>query len=314
MNNYNSLEISILKTIAYFDIFNYPLTLMEIYKWLYCPDRHYRLSEIQAILTADKLQAKIQNKFGFYFLNNREEIISIRLSRYSLAELKFHVALKATKFFCWLGFVKMIAVCNNAGYNNALVQSDIDFFIIIKNKRLWWSRLLITLLASIFKFRRHAKKVKDRVCLSFYLADDALDLTPITLGVNDIYLTYWLATLAPVYDKEMYQSFLSANNWLNKYLPNYYPVNLADRRKVYDSSFGQFFQTWDEKILSHRFGNYLEKLSKLFQQKKMHQHQIGNYPTGTEVVINDSMLKFHENDMRQKYFDAWQQKLKSLDL
>ena len=56
-----NLEKNLLKTLAFFDIFDYPLTLMEIYKYLpYEP-----IIEIkQALGESDKIQSKL----GFYFL------------------------------------------------------------------------------------------------------------------------------------------------------------------------------------------------------------------------------------------------------
>src|SRR3989339_2255006 len=89
------LEKSILSTISYFDIFDFPLTLMEIWKWLWS-DREphvFRLDEIRETLEeSGYLQKRLGAQGGFYFLTGREGIIQTRLERYSLAELKYHKA------------------------------------------------------------------------------------------------------------------------------------------------------------------------------------------------------------------------------
>ncbi|MFA6322834.1 MAG: hypothetical protein WCX71_05205 [Candidatus Buchananbacteria bacterium] len=314
IKDFNALEISILKTIAYFDIFNYPLTVFEIYKWLYREDRIYQLSEIQTAIESKNLSELISAKFGMYFLSGRDDLVAVRGDRYQLAEKKFKIALRAARCFRWVAFVEMIAICNNVGYNNAINDSDIDFFIIIKKGRLWWSRFLITISATVLGVRRYGRKIKDRVCLSFYLADDSLDLTRISLKPDDIYLTYWLATLAPIFDQNIYQKFLAGNSWSQKEIPNFFPTLLSNRRRVKENFFSHFFKKTGEKFFSGVIGDFFERASKIFQEKKMRQHRLGHYPSGTEVVINDSMLKFHENDKRQNYLDLWRQRVKSLGL
>jgi hypothetical protein len=312
-NEYSYLQKSILKTIAYFDIFSYPLTLFEIHKWLYRPNGQYSISQIRQVLGGEELKSVLAEKFGFYYLAGREEIIRTRLDRYQLAEKKFRIALRIARSLRWLAFVKMIAICNNAGYNNALAQSDIDFFIIIGRGRLWWSRLLITLLVSLLGVRRHGKKIADRICLSFYVADDNLDLSGIAIKPDDIYLVYWLATLAPIYHDGSDLNLSAHNLWLKDYLPNYFPADPANRRRVADNRLTRFSKRLDMGILATAAGDRLEKVSKIFQQKKMHQRHPDAHQ-GTEVVINDSMLKFHENDMRLKYAAAWQKRLNDLNI
>ena len=65
----NELENAILKTLAFFDIFDYPLTLVEIYKWLYLPDskNKYQLSDILDVLESGILEMRIERQNGFYF-------------------------------------------------------------------------------------------------------------------------------------------------------------------------------------------------------------------------------------------------------
>ncbi len=194
MTNHSELEKSIIKTVSYFNLFHYPLTLLEVYKWLFEPDREYELKEILEALDNLAQAGILEKKFGFYFFSGQSEAVRIRLERYRLSEKKFKIALAVARRLYKLGYVKNISICNNAGYNNAQPESDIDFFIIISAGRLWLSRLLITLITSALGRRRHAQKIANRACLSFYLADDHYDLSGIALDQPDIYLIYWLAT------------------------------------------------------------------------------------------------------------------------
>lgn len=315
MKNFSELEKAILKTLAFFDIFDYPLTLVEIYKWLYQPGSNYQIFDISQILDLRNLISKISTKNGFYFLRGRDIIIQTRLERYQIAEKKFKIALRSVWFLRSIAFIEMIAVCNNVGYNNGTKESDIDFFIVVKKGRLWLSRLMITLVATLLRVRRHDKKTVDRVCLSFYISDDHLDLSDIALKPTDPYLAYWFATLAPIYNEGVYSKFIKANDWLKNYLPNFYFPVLNNRRVIKDSSFVKFLKNFDELVWGTAAGDWLEKFAKLIELKKINKY-LGssiNEPN-TNVIISESMLKFHKIDRREAYKDLWQKKLNSLEI
>src|SRR3989338_6503882 len=306
--SFTALETAILKTLVYFDIFDYPLTLVEIHKWLYRPPSACSIWTVSQALLGENLKGLAESNNGFYFLGGRREIIASRLDRCRPAEKKFRIARKAAWWLRRLPFLKVVAVCNNAGYNNAAPSSDIDFFIIIRQGWLYLMCLLVTLAVSLLGRRRHGKKIADRVCLSFYIADRHLNLADIALKPEDIYLVYWFATLAPIYDQGAYQEFLAANAWLKDYLPNFYPAALTGRRKIEDDFLIKFGRNFKEKILAGIFGDGLERLAKLLQLNKMKKHPsfAGN---DFKVVISDSRLKFHENDRRREYLAAWEERL-----
>lgn len=309
MNNLG-LKKAIIKALAYFDIFDYPLTLVEVHKWLYQPDQAYSLYEVSMEL--EKI-SQIESKFGFYFLSGRQSIVRGRLDRYKLAEKKFKIALWAASWLRWLAFVKMIAVCNNVGYNNASKDSDIDFFIIAQKKHLWWTRLSVTLVTTLLGIRRKGDKVVDRVCLSFYIGSDHLNLEDISLPQVDPYLIYWFATLAPIYDLDTYESFMQNNSWLKQYLPNLYLTKLNNRRQIKDNAYISFFKVVDKTILNTVIGTWLEGLARAIQFGKIIKY-FGSFldKDNTDVVITTNMLKLHKTDRRSLYKDAWIKKLINL--
>ena len=98
-----SIEEAIVKTIAFFDLFDYPLTIFEL--WQYCSIQ-CTLLEIQKIL-ASNLLAKIQNKNGFYFMAGREEIIETRLRRYNITDKKYKRAILISRIFKIIPWIKI---------------------------------------------------------------------------------------------------------------------------------------------------------------------------------------------------------------
>ncbi|HQL52948.1 MAG: hypothetical protein ACOXZY_03720 [Patescibacteria group bacterium] len=301
----------ILQTLAYFDIFDHPLTQEELFRYLYVAEVNLQLNYTDFLLALNKLVETtdlLEQNQGFYFLSGRKNIIQTRQSRVKLVEEKMKIAVRGIKKISQVPFVKAVFVCNTLGYGIVEEDSDIDVFIVIKKGRLFITRALVTLYLSFLRMRRTKKKIKNKICLSFYIADDSLNLEKTAIK-NDIYLIYWLSTLVPVYDPQnFYQIIIKNNQWLNKYLlnelNNYVPNNLwkvAESKKVIKNFF--------EKVWSGGYGEIIEKQAKEMQlaKMKMNLHSLQN-EADTRVVISDEMLKFHENDRREEYRDKWLEK------
>jgi hypothetical protein len=283
----------IIKTLLFLDIFDYPPTAMEIWRFLPAP--------AESGETIEKLSSQegFQQKNGFYFLPGREELIEKRREFDYLAEKKFKIAKRAAWLLHFIPGIKMVAVCNNFYYRP---QSDIDFFIIIKQGRMWLSRALATAVLHLFRLRRYGKKIADRICLSFYITEDNFNLEKIALrsadaaDIDDPYLAYWLAFLKPIYGQGCYNEFWRANLWLKNYFPNILPI-IAERTKVVEDNWLSGFKKkanswWFDSFV----GDYLEALTKKLQRKKMSARR-----SGPGVVIADNILKFHENDRREEF-------------
>jgi len=288
-----------LKTLIYFDIFDFPLTRLELEKWTYYDN------EINSITESANL---IGEKYGFYFLKGRERVIRERLDRYQIAERKFKKAIKIAKIFRWIPLIKLIAVCNRLGYSNAQDDSDIDLFIITQKNRIWLTRFLTVGFLSLFNLRPKGDITRDKFCLTFFVSEGNLNLEKILLpkekGLSDIHFIYWLSQFVPIYEKDkMWSKFTQANSWIKKYLPNFYQYQTHKRRNV------------KPVVLSSRcytvslLGNSLEKLAKKIQlaimPKKLKELADGK---NTNVIISAQILKFHANDRRRKYRNLFQQK------
>jgi len=312
------LELFIINTISFFDLFDYPLSLMELYNYLYTGGMdggNYSLTEIKKELDQNKkLKKIITTKSGFYFLKGRQKIVTKRLANYVIADYKIKIAHKAIKLFRYVPGIKLVAICNNLAFYNASSESDIDLFVITNKDRIWLTRFILVIIISLLGLRPPKDKVKDKICLSFYITQDNLDISNIKIANDDIYLIYWLASLMPIYQREnYYQKFIKANNWIIKYLPNYKSVKLGHRYNLTDNNLTQTISKFKEKITAGKLGAWLNELVKKYQLNKMSQLKKDLAVRGDKwVIINDQMLKFHENDKRQQYLEQFEDKRQKL--
>lgn len=300
-----SLSESIFKTFVFFDIFDRPLTAFEAHEWLW--SEAAKLEDVQATLSTPT--AKIEAKNGFFFLSGRKKIIEDGSRRQIWNDKKITRARWAAKILSAAPFIKLIAICNTLSFGAADEKSDIDFFIVAKAGRLWATRFFSVLILSLFGLRRHDEQITDRVCLSFFITDDNLNLEPIALkGAPDIYLVYWIAQLIPLINRDQtLEKFWQANNWIVKYLPNFHFENqLPDYHQIKVCPVLETCRQFCEYIMSGYLGNVKENFLRLVQLRKMSKNlKSRQFEGGTSVIINNKMLKFHEEDRREYYRKRW---------
>lgn len=302
----NNIKEAIIKVIAFFDLFDYPVTVFEIWKLGYWDIGILEYWDIINLLNSGWPDNIIESKNGFYFLAGRSSVIEVRMKRYNYTDKKIKRALLVAKLFKFIPWIKMIAVGNIIGSHNLKKKSDIDFFIITESGKIWITRFFCAGLMELLGLRPKEGDEQDKICLSFFVSEEAMDLQELTLGgANiDIYFVYWLAGLVPIYDKaNTYKKFIQANNWLKKYLPNWQPIESAGRRDL-----GNGFSFFYYDLIDLLFGG-LEKDVKKLQLKKLPSSLKNLMNKDTGVVINDQVLKLHVKDMRKEYRKKWEEGL-----
>lgn len=311
-----ALEVAILRTLCWFDLQQYPLTSFEVWRYLWCAEAEGEkveptsLTEIQAALRSLHKLGVVKLVRGFWQLADSPPYDTLRLERYRLAIAKKSKAARAARVISCLPFVKLVALVNTLANDNANQDSDIDLLIVAKSGRLYLTRLLVTAVMQLLGWRRHGVKVANRICLSFYLADDHLNIANLAYP-DDPYLVYWLATLKPLakwwFEPGAVTEFLLANSWCSRFLPHRFEeVNnlvprlhsTVNRPRLLD------------KILSGRVGAILEAWARHGQLYLIRRHTNSRLGDGsTAVVVNESVLKFHESDRRPQLAAAWRQRI-----
>lgn len=289
------LERAVLNTLIWFDLWQQPLTVFECWYWLWddggeVPNQ--TLLDVWQALESLKKKNLVLEHTGFWQLADSPPLNKERLMRTRWSIARRQRATKAAKIIDFLPWIKMVALVNTLATDSAKSDSDIDLLIIVKQGRLFLSRFLITSLIQVLGWRRHGQLINKRICLSFYLADDHLNIQDLSYQ-DDPYLVYWLASLQPLVDKNIFPKFILANSWAFKLLPN--------RLKVLDKNYtnkGEPSNTADEK-LGNSLGNMLEYLACRWQLSLIKKHKNSRLNDGTSaVVVTNSVLKFHESDQR----------------
>lgn len=311
-NNNLELKTAVIKTIVFFDLFSRPLSADEL--WRYCGvESDFIKKSFDLAAETGIFGDVINGKNGFYFLKGREEIVNQKSAQDELAEKKYTIALRAAAILRFVNGVKMIAVCNNFFYRE---DSDVDLFIVIERGRLWLARFLVTVVLHIFKLRRHGENhISDRICLSFYSSEEKMNIAEIALKPSDPYLCYWLAILRPIYGYDCYEKFFNANGWLKVIFPNAALHEKEECEFIKDSRASLLMKKINGVWFNRRCGDFLEKMAKKIQLKKMSNNinSVAN-KNDTRVIISDTMLKFHEQDRREEYLDRWRDNLRGLGI
>lgn len=239
--NLSTLKDSILATLAYFDLFSYPLTAAEIYLFLGEKSNQTEVNEGLRILTQE---GSIFNFSRFYTLQNDFSLIVRRHNGNIKAADMIKIADKIGNLLIKFPYVRGIAISGSLSKNFADEYSDIDLFIITAKNRLWIAR---TLMHGLKKLSYLANR-QDYFCMNYYIDEDALQITE-----RNVYTAIEVVTLMPLQGDSAFERFYAANQWTQKYLPNKL-LRISSARPVKD----HFWKKTIELLLDSRIGCWLD--------------------------------------------------------
>ncbi|MBI3573294.1 MAG: hypothetical protein HY092_03795 [Candidatus Kerfeldbacteria bacterium] len=315
MSTLNPIQRACLRTIAYYDIFDYPLTQDEIVRWCYPEEAaEVQAEDVDQAIAALLAMKKIEQKGAWYFLPGRSAIVATRALRTVSNAPKWRRAETAARWIEMVPHVKFVGVVNTLATDNARPESDIDFFIITSPEHLWSARAMVTGLVSLLGYRRHGKKITNRICLSFYVTERAMDFSTLRLSDDDHYLHFWLTQIVPLLDEQTFEKFRAANAWIKDKIPHGWSDDWRERLIPSDPG-RRAIRRFFELFFATPVGGMVELQLRQQQLNKMEKNEASKAKLGTtEVVINDDMLKFHEADRRAQYNELFEERLEALGL
>ncbi len=214
----NKTQAAILQTLAYADIFDYPLTLEELQRFLIG-----QKTDNQSLKKNLETLKKISSKGNYFFLKNKEKNVYLREKRKKWSQGKWLLAQRTANWLKLIPWISMVAVTGNLAMDNTEQDDDIDLLIITARKRLWLTRLLTNFLVEIVANRRRPgdKEVKDKICLNMFLDENHLR---IPLKEQNLFTAHEVCQLKPLWTRnQIYPKFIQENLWQQKFLPNWRP-------------------------------------------------------------------------------------------
>lgn len=235
---------SILKTLLYYDIFEYPLTAEEVY--IRCNIRRLTVEEIK-----NELECLVKNKYlyqfnKYYLVRNNPEFITKRLRGNELAKKYLTKARRVSRIIAWFPFVRAVFLSGSISKGFMNEKSDIDYFVITHPNRLWISRTLLMLFKKLFLLNS-----RKYFCINYFI-----DTAHFEIEEKNLFTATELVTLLPVYGANHYIEFYKSNDWVKSYFPNF-PIRELKNVPVTKNG---ILKSWAEKILNSKTGNFLDAL------------------------------------------------------
>lgn len=283
------MRVAILKTLAYGDIFDFPLKPSEIWQFLIGdPGQKASYSQFNKILS------KFPQKEGYFFLPGRRHIVDIRQKRKRSSAKKKVIAGEVAKTLKIIPTIKMVGITGALAWENCEKDDDIDFLIVTSKKTLWLTRFLVTLLTEFLGRRRHPNaqnptEIKDKICLNMFLDEDYLTVPK---KEQDLYTAHEVAKFKLLWDRDLTcQRFLAANPWVGEYLPNAMnsEFRIQNSRKKKDRSLYDLLKPVE----------FLCRWVQLWYMRKRR----------TTEVITDGAIRFHPKDIRPRILKEYQREL-----
>ena len=286
------LEQAIWRTVAYVDLFDYPLTAVEIHRYL--DGVSATASEVaKTLISSPALLDHLSHREGFFCLPEREEIVDVRHQRRRRAQQLWPEAVRYGRIIAQLPFVRMVAITGSLAMNNVADDADIDYFIVTENGRLWLARALVIGIV------RLAARRGVILCPNYFVAESAL-----TLPEHNIYTAREIVQMVPLFGVSVYKKLRQHNCWASRFMPNAEGPPLV---QILEPEPGRWAQRLTELPLRSLVGTWLEQWERRRKIDKLQAQQNGS----GESLFTAVICKGHFQAHQQRTLSAYQRRLKS---
>jgi hypothetical protein len=291
----SNTSAAILTTLLYSDIFSFPLTKTEIWRYL-ISDKKIQRKDFEESLR--QLSSYIVKKGDYYALKGKEEYIEKRIRNQSEVEKKVIIAEKIAALLRFIPTVQFIGISGGLAARNVTAEDDIDFFIIAKSNTVYITRFWVLLLLQLKGLRRgrRQKHAANKICVNLLIDEQSLSWAE---DRRDIYTAREIAQIYPLFERSgTFKKFWEHNAWVTMMLPN------ADSQK----SEPRLSIRQNAPLLTAALAIFpVELVMRYVQKWVMARHRT------TEIVTNHR-LAFHPKDYRAETLRQLKLKMRVLGL
>lgn len=213
------MKSAILDTFHYFDIFNYPLTNMEVQKFV---QHSASLEEIDNCLQQLVENNTIYQHDSFYGLNGDNSNADERIVLNQRAKKILPTGYRNGKLIMKFPFIKQVYISGSLSKGVYQEDDDIDYFLISSKNRIWISKFFLKLYKFIF-----LKNSYKEFCINYFISEDQLEIKE-----KNLYTATEIVTLLPIMESRAFSKMYAENHWVKDYFPNYELPQFLDDNSV----------------------------------------------------------------------------------
>lgn len=290
-----SVEAAVLRTLAYADIFDFPLQREEIFRYCFAPAGPWWA--VNAAVDGLLARGLIDGEQELLFLPDRRETVTRRRE----CEDASAAGQRTARFWAgWIAacpFVRMIALTGSLAANSFERGQDIDYLVVTAPGRLWLVRALCLLTWKL------ARLFGARLCPNYLLTTDAL-----TIEQRDVYAARELVQMVPLYGEETVTQMREANRWTADFLPN---ASMGESADCVELSLPiHTLKRCAERLLGGRLIDCLETWERERKIAKL-RAQVGD---NSECMFSAAVCKHHAHAHGGRVAQLYAERLRRLGL
>lgn len=283
-----SIAQAVLRTLAYADVFDQPLTLVDVHRYLVgvaaAPDTVRQ--ELQQLVPE-----RLTRREGLYMLRGRDELVETRRRRATVAARLWPDAVRYGRVLAQLPFVRMVAVTGSLTRDNVEAGSDIDYLVVTVPGRVWVGRGLTGVV------RRAVLRRGTRLCPNYVLSEQALSLQD-----RNLLTAYELVQMVPLTGHALYRRMRELNEWTAEFLPN---AGGCPRRLAPVRPSARRLAGLGEAVLRTPIGGWIERA----EWARFERMLPGRSTDPREVVYSADCFKDHVDSWGERIRTAYAERI-----
>lgn len=297
-----SLRLSIQSTLAYSSIFEYPLSVPELYSRLIGKFPQISLSQFSKEVSAT---LGIEKSKDWLYLSAYLDHIKTRQKRQYFSTIKKREAQTILSVLENIPTITSAYITGSLAMDNvSSMADDIDILIVTVPGTLWLTRLIVVLWTSLIgKYRLHDTNGEWGWCFNLWLDQNHLQMQESSRSVYSAYEVIQAKQLLGTQNE-----LLAHNQWVNEY------INYSENGKTtkhYETRRKEIGEVISYQLLGIRIFApivwVLEKLSYLLQRLYMQ-------PKKTKERVGAGFAFFHPRETKKLIMKKWQERLREMGI
>ncbi|HMQ52212.1 MAG TPA: hypothetical protein PKD98_08975 [Anaerolineae bacterium] len=285
---------AVLRPILYADIFDFPLTQAEVYRFI---EIKTTPAEVEQLLLQAVEAGQLAVVEGFFSLPHRTELAPKRQERERASALLWPKAGRYGRWLAALPFVRMVAVTGSLAVDNPRDGADVIVFLVgTRPGRLWMCRAMMVMLVRL----GHLGGV--HLCPNYIVTENRL-----SFDSQDFFTAREVIQMQPLYGEALYRQMVQANAWIARFFPH--GSQPSTQRLADDlTPAQQGLKRVGEFILAGVLGNRLESIVQRYQVAK-HTRLAEHYGQRDRVVFNADECKGHYDGHKRRAMAAYRRRM-----